>query len=329
MYISIFANIRGSKARLIPFYSRMPNMFSYHPAKAHKERRRILASAYSKTAISQVSVQNLIRERASRLIKYLEHQMTPNYKGSVSSGPIVVRHIFRALQADIFTAFAFSEDEGTTFLDNLRTGPNTMEDLDMGKMDLCHEDRRDAYFFFEGEKPFNYLPRLLLSSSRVAHKEAETWLSGLARKYDDQAATIPTVESVERKLQSHQSPYRLLCQWRNTNTGHGLSFKERASEILDHAVAGQDPVAAALEFAIKQLSIHSADQSRLCIELSESLSPATRPYNFVGVDKLTYLDAVVMESLRLIDNVPSYQTRVVPAAGCHILECFLPAGVNY
>ena len=310
--------------------NRVYNMFSYQSSKAHKERRRIFASAYSKTAVMQPSVQSLIKERTSKLLHYLDQQMSPAHADTGTSGPIVVRNVFRALQADVFTAFAFSESEGTTFLDNLRTGPNTMEDLGMGMMDLCHEDRRDAYFFWESERPFKHFPYFLGRSGPLAHKKAETWLSELARKYESRACTISTTEPVECKLQRHdQSPYKKICQWRDPKTGKGLTFNERASEILDHTIAGQDPVPAALEFTLKQLSIHLDIQFCVRSELLKSMPLAVGNNGLAIIDNLTYLNAVVMESLRLLDNIPSYQTRVVPRGGCLVLGSFLPAGVSH
>lgn len=119
----------------------------------------------------QSSVQRMIEDHVSKLLAYLYQQTTPVYFKTSTSGPIVIRHVLRALQIDIFTTFAFSQAEATTFLDNLRSGPNTMEDLDMGILDLCHEDRRDAYFFWESEKPFKYFNRLVNRSGRLAHSK--------------------------------------------------------------------------------------------------------------------------------------------------------------
>ena len=305
------------------------NMFSYQSSQAHRERRRIIAAAYSKTAITRPSVQHLIIERISKLLRYLDQQTSSAQDRFRKSEPIVVRHIFRALQADIFTAFAFSEEVGTTFLDNLRAEPNTMEDLGMGMMDLCHEDRRDAYFFWESEKPFKHFLHFLSRKGPSAHKKVETWLAELAKKYESKTIVGYTDQIFEHKLQLYnESPYKKICQWRDPLTGHGLTFNERASEILDHTVAGQDPVPAALEFTLKQLSIRPDVQCQLRSELSSSL-PLNEGHYFSTLDKLPYLNAVVMESLRLLDNISSYQTRVVPSGGCLILGTFLPAGVSH
>ena len=309
-------------------------MFSYQSSQAHRERRRIFASTYSKTAISQSTVQTLMKKRISKLLRYLENQMDHATEKTGSSDPVVVRHVFRSLQADIFTAFAFSEAEGTTFLDNLKVGPYTMEDLGMGMMDLCHEDRRDAYFFLESETPFKYLLYPFHRSGHLAHTKTEVWLAELARKYELTTLSDFSTECVDCKPHlgdiephSRNSPYKKLCQWRDSMTGDSLTFKERASEILDHIIAGQDPVPAALEFILKQLSIHHGSQTILRSELSTSRQ-SIQDHGFAVIDKLAYLNAVVMEGLRLLDSTSSYQTRIVPSGGCVILGSFLPAGVS-
>ena len=93
-------------------------------------------------------------------------------------------------------------------------------------------------------------------------------------------------------------------------------------------VAGQDAVSAALEYMVRQLSQHIDVQSRLRLELLSSLSLDERERSMATIDSLPYLNAVVMESLRTVDTVSSYQTRVVPKGGCSISGYFLPEGVS-
>lgn len=94
-------------------------------------------------------------------------------------------------------------------------------------------------------------------------------------------------------------------------------------------MAGQDAVPAALEFIIRQLSSRPEIQSHLRAELLTEvpLVAADRTYPMIG--NLPYLNAVVMESLRLVDTISSYQTRVVPKGGCEISGYYIPAGVGH
>ena len=92
-------------------------------------------------------------------------------------------------------------------------------------------------------------------------------------------------------------------------------------------MAGQDAVSAVLEFIVRQLSVYQEIQSQLRVELLTSVPLDENDRNLAMIENLPYLNAVVMESLRLVDTVSSYQTRVVPAGGCIIDGTFLPSGV--
>ena len=103
------------------------------------------------------------------------------------------------------------------------------------------------------------------------------------------------------------------------------SCTENTNRIL---VAGQDAVSAVLQYIIRQLSIHQGIQSHLRLELLTSVPLDARDRDFAMIDRLAYLNAVVMESLRLVDTVASYQTRTIPKGGRVICGAFLPAGVS-
>lgn len=78
----------------------------------------------------------------------------------------------------------------------------------------------------------------------------------------------------------------------------------------------------------RTLSVHSEVQSKLRVELLTSVPLDAKDRTFAMIDSLPYLNAVVMESLRLVDTISSYQTRVVPPGGCVVSGYFLPAGVS-
>lgn len=87
-------------------------------------------------------------------------------------------------------------------------------------------------------------------------------------------------------------------------------------------------MSAVLEYTVRQLSIHQNVQSHLRLELLASVPLDGEDRDFAMIDKLAYLNAVMMECLRLVDTVASYQTRVVPKGGCFVSGTFLPAGVS-
>ena len=93
-------------------------------------------------------------------------------------------------------------------------------------------------------------------------------------------------------------------------------------------VAGQDAVSAVLQYIIRQLSIHQGIQSHLRLKLLTLVPLDAKDRDFAMIDRLAYLNAVVMESLRLVDTVASYQTRTIPQGGRVICGAFLPAGVS-
>ena len=321
-------------------------MFSFESSQAHAQRKRIVASAYSKTAISQQRIQALIRDRTAKVADFIEKQTKSDGALHATSGPIVVRNVFRALQSDIFTAFAFSDAHGTCYLENLKFGPNTLEDMGMDDMELLHDERRDKFFFWESEQPFKSIRYLIDRHGPRSHERAQRWLSELVRKHEKQSGTSNPDWGRKKQLNTLNSGlYDRLQFWSGPETAQPLHWKERASEIMDHAgssksklqsneqrvdfaVAGQDAVPAALEFIVRQISSYPEIQSRLQHEL-RSWSPLTaKDRTYAMFDGLPYLNAVVMEGLRTVDTISSYQTRVVPKRGCVVSGHFLPAGVR-
>ena len=215
-------------------HDRHQNMFSFTSSQAHKQRRRVFATAYNKSAITHQRVQNLLKARTAKLLRFINHQSSIDGFSVGKTGPLVVRNLFRALQADIFTAFIFSEEEGTTFLDNLKAGPNTIEDLGMGMLDLCHDEKRDRYFFWESESPFKYFVHAIDRNAPTAHLKAEWWLAGLAQRFEENERLGKRDACPQASTRgSDQGVYSKLLHWKDDN-GCPLSFKQRASEVLDH-----------------------------------------------------------------------------------------------
>lgn len=108
-------------------------MFSSTSSRAHSSRKRIFASAYSKTAITQDRVQDIITSRVAEFVSFVGRQTSSDETFHGVSGPIVIRNVFRALQVDISTAFAFADEAGTNFPGLFEEGPKYPGRLGYGR----------------------------------------------------------------------------------------------------------------------------------------------------------------------------------------------------
>ena len=130
----------------------------------------------------------------------------------------------------MFTAFAFSDAEGTDFLNGLRAGANTMQELGMDAWELWHEDKRDSFFFFESQPGFKRFADWFAPHGRSVHARFEAWVVAIMKQYEGRMSACSMVESGEKEV-SEQSVYWRLLTYKSPQP---LSWHDRASEIMDH-----------------------------------------------------------------------------------------------
>jgi cytochrome P450 len=110
------------------------------------------------------------------------------------------------------------------------------------------------------------------------------------------------------------------------NTRHD-TFNACAQNIA----AGSDTTAIALSSAVYHLAKNTDVLARLREELetAQSSGQASDPITFKEAQKLPYLQAVILEALRIHPAVGQPMTRVVPSGGAMISGFYFPAGVCY
>ena len=180
------------------------NMFSFIPRSAHLARKRIFAPAYSRSSIHCPRVQRTIKTRTIKLIRFLSNQTSANPSGTF--GYLIPRNIFRALGTDIFTAFAFSDAEGTRYIDELRAGANTMEELGMDVWELWHEDKRDIFRFLENQPEVKHFSKFLAPYGQAIHSRIEAWVLSVIKQYEARLSSYSKTASKEKDC-SEQGVY--------------------------------------------------------------------------------------------------------------------------
>ena len=223
----------------------------------HLARKRVFAPVYSRSSIYSPRVQHILTTRTAELTRFLSTQI--DIRPSSKSSHLIPRNFLRALGADIFTAFAFSDAEGTNFLGELRAGANTMKDLGMDVWDLWHEDKRDSFFFFESQPELKHLAYFFAPHGREIHVRFEAWVVSIMKLYEARVSSRTKVES-EEKESAEQGVYGRLLTYTSPTTRQPLSWDERASEIMDHMGELGSPPSAIPPPPIKNHSIKLLEQ---------------------------------------------------------------------
>ena len=206
-------------------------MFSFAPRSAHLARKRVFAPVYSRSSIHSPRVQHILKTRTAQLTHFLAAQITASATGK--SGHLISRNFIRPLETDIFTAFAFSDAEGTHFLQELRAGPNTTKEIGMDIWEFWHEDKRDSFFFFESQPELKRFARTFAPHGRAVHARFEAWVVAIMKQYETRVSSCLGEGSAEKK-NPEQGVYWRLLTCRDPTTKQPLSWRERASEIMDH-----------------------------------------------------------------------------------------------
>ncbi|MCJ1356842.1 MAG: hypothetical protein MMC33_006838 [Icmadophila ericetorum] len=299
-------------------------MFTFQSGQDHQNRRRIYMKNYNRTAIFGAHCQHIIRSRSTKLLNFLLNQTS---KESPTTRPFLARNLCRALQLDVVTAFTFSDTDGTKFLDRLDSSLyNTVEEVGLEVIDLFYDERNGSYLFWEIESPFKYLINFFSKISReskAAHRRAESWTSGLISQFEARYRNCK--DETERQRLVESSIYGKMLIHQPSNGSEQLRWEKRAAEILDHVGAGQENLPAVLDFVIRQLCIYPDVQEAIREEL-KTLPAGIEASAYADIEKLPYLNAVILESLRIVTVVESYQPRFVPKGGCTIEGYYLPAG---
>ncbi|CAN2388657.1 fatty acid omega-oxidation [Pristimantis euphronides] len=108
--------------------------------------------------------------------------------------------------------------------------------------------------------------------------------------------------------------------------GNTLTHLEIREEVDTFMFEGHDTTAAALNWSLFLLGSHPEVQERVHKELDEIFGKSDRPLTMDDIKKLTYLEAVIKEGLRIFPSVPFFARTITE--NCTIGGYTVPKGVN-
>lgn len=257
------------------------NAFSTLEKRGHIQRRRVTAQMYSKSFVTSEPIESIASTRVLDAVKNIRTSLQ-------ETKTVEVYELFHALAMDVVTGLILGDDQGTRMLkDQSRSSWKIIDDY----------RKQSSMWFWTTLMPQFY-----------------DWAAGkvrLAAGARAQDWNIKNCESAVEKGPSHGSILKKLYD-------SGVTGLDAFSEIQDHVAAGHETTGATLSFLTWHLSKHPEVQKKLHEEIVTAFGACPNadyvpPYK--QVEKLEYLNGVVMETLRLYAAIPGAEPRVVPPSG--------------
>lgn len=298
---------RTSFYRVFDVYGHQ-NLFTFASVKEHGERKKLLNHAYSKSSILKVSA-GAVEQKVWEYMRLLE------------TSPKTASETFSSLHyysLDNITHFLYGEQFGAT---SALTGSESHRQM---LDDVLNPTRRKLAWFA------THLPRYtkwlmsrtgfiekLVAGLGLLPQKKPTVYTGI-RKHALQAWETFAASSSETKSELKKTTIigRL---WENhiSKKADGLIDLHIASEAADHLLAGVDTTSDTLMFLFWAMSLpeNRQFQDKLVEEVS---AMSNSDLNSQGIPraeatgKLSYLDAVIKETLRLYAPLPASEPRSLP-----------------
>jgi Cytochrome P450 len=308
--------------RMFDVYGRQ-NLFTFAGTKQHADRKKLLAHAYSKSAVLSPSA----------IARPLIERNVQSYLDLLEKDKSVTEEIFQSLHwfsLDSITGFLYGDHQygGTRAL----TGSQPDREL---LSDIIDPSRRKLSWYavhLKGYTKWLYtrtglMEKIVTSLGLLPMAKPATYTGIRAHAlkawttFETKYAPSTTQDlSIMEKLWKHSTSQKAPL----------LDGLDIASEAADHFLAGIDTTSDTLMFAIWALSrSENREYQEKLIQEVDSIPAAD--CNADGnptaeaADKLQYLDAVIKETLRLYAPLPASEPRSLPV-DTNIDGHLIPAG---
>lgn len=277
------------------------NLFTFPTVADHARRKRLLAHAYSKSAILKNHPATIVQDKIRDFLHLLEE--TPRSESL---------EIFAALHCysiDVISTFVYGTAEfgATTALQGTSSHVRLLDDI------MDHSRRRLAWFAVHMPSLTSWMyTRTGLMENLIRPflpmQKPATYTA--IRTHALRAMESYRGAAVDTRVKAEDS---IVARLWKVKGDVGLDDLDIASECADHLLAGIDTTSDTLMFLVWALSCpsHAHIQRKLIDECKNIDAKAIKNgvVDLEVADRLPYLDAVVKETLRLYAPLPASEPR--------------------
>ncbi|KAF4554853.1 Cytochrome P450-like protein 9 [Elsinoe fawcettii] len=290
------------------------NIFSASSRAEHGARKRMLSNVYAKSTLLGSGTLKAVTRRV------LGERLVPLLRGvEASEGDVEMYTLFSGAAMDFVAGYIFGLRCGSDFL---------------GDPERCHAwvmdyKARQEFIFWPQEVPglVRWAERLGVRHWLVprwvdqANRNIEEWVMGLCDAAGKQFDTGGEIQEGDRAVVYDQLR-TMMKKGGGESPDAPLKTNERleiASELLDHVAAGFDTTGITMTYLAWELSKpenrkvqETLQRELLKIAITDGSSDGDAALDLKILDNLPFLNAAVMESLRLHAAIPGIQPRVTP-----------------
>ncbi|KAF5361514.1 hypothetical protein D9758_006134 [Tetrapyrgos nigripes] len=298
-------------------YDSFPQVDSIFPQTDPREvsaRRPLIAPFFSKQAV-QTQVEGTIKSIVDQLINQLTRNHGPNQTPA---------NLYRALRSttfDIITTYCFAESVDAVHYPGFHHNILYGMDFTIFYIPLAKHFR--VVKFIVRNMPEWLAPVLNPSLKSVVGqmKDVETMVDKILLEPD--TTDFPHRTIFHTLLEGSRSGEHAAKR-----RSHSVTKKWLVDEGLLLRLAGSDNVGNACVIGCRCILANPRILTKLVNELDDSWPDKNTQPKFEDLEKLSYLTAVIKESLRLSHGTTSPLTRIVGAGGATIAGQFVPEGTS-
>ncbi|OQV00210.1 hypothetical protein CLAIMM_05738 [Cladophialophora immunda] len=280
------------------------NVFAMTDVREHAARRRLLARPFSRSSLL-VNFQDLVSERARLAVAKMKEE--------ADKGDCDVMKWWTLMATDVISKVAFGDDSQL-----LEAGQKSsyIDDLELSSM----------VFGLQGEVPWLY--KMMRIAAPTFTRKCDTALQnvvdyGLAAASRAKRASSSLLRQniIKGMIDMSRAEEGTTATTTTPTTMTDFSLGSQASALI---VAGSGTTAVTLTYAVWAVLSHPDVRGRL----EEEVEQLPDDYDDTALEKLSYLDAVITETLRLYGSAPGALPRTTPAKGIEINGLNIPPGVT-